>query len=160
VAGIPVQLENRVVGETDARGMLFVTQLSAHQSNRLAIDTLSLPADMRIERSTLSVVPSSRSGVIANFPMRRVLAVELALRDAQGLWLPAGSRLWLEAGAAAATRAGAPLTVVGYDGLVYLEDPPAGADLRVELDGGSCRAALPASRQPSGLLNLGVLTCQ
>ncbi|RYF43685.1 MAG: fimbrial biogenesis outer membrane usher protein [Comamonadaceae bacterium] len=160
VAGIPVQLENRVVGETDARGMLFVTQLSSHQTNRLAIDTLRLPPDMRIERSTLNVVPSSRSGVIASFPMRRVLAVELALRDAQGQWLPAGSRLWLEAGAAAAARAGAPLTVVGYDGLVYLEDPPAGADLRVELDGGSCRAALPSSPQPSGLINLGVLTCQ
>ncbi|MDO9360651.1 MAG: fimbria/pilus outer membrane usher protein [Polaromonas sp.] len=157
--GIPVHLENRVVGETDARGMLFVTQLNSHQNNRLNIDTLRLPADIRIERSSLTVVPSSRSGVVARFPMRRVLAVELSLRDAKGAWLPAGSNVWLEVPGQTPAKP-EPLTVMGYDGLVYLEDPPAGASLIVELEDGACRAALPASPEPSGLINLGVLTCQ
>lgn len=159
VEGMPVHLENRVVGETDARGMLFVTQLNSHQNNRLNIDTLRLPADMRVERSSLTVVPSSRSGVVARFPMRRVLAVELALRDVKGDWLSAGSSVWLEMPGGTAPAA-APLTVMGYDGLVYLEDPPAGANLRVELEDGTCRAVLPPSPEPSGLINLGVLTCQ
>ncbi len=159
VPGVPVRLENRVVGETDAQGMLFVTQLNAYQVNRLSIDTLKLPADMRIARSTLEAVPPGRSGMLARFDMRRILAVQLALRDAKGAWLAAGSQVWLDA-AAGAGKPPAAATVVGYDGLVYLEDPVPGAVLRVETPAGPCRAALPSVLQPSGLLDLGVLTCQ
>lgn len=163
VAGVPVRLENRLVGETDARGLLFVTQLNAYQHNRISIDTLRLPVDMRIDRSALEAVPDSRSGMLATFAMRRILAVELSLRDAQGQWLPAGSPVWLEAPTASAnpSAARAPsTTVVGYDGLVYLEDPAPGASLRVQLPDGSCRAVLPLSPQASGLVDLGVLRCQ
>ena len=163
VAGVPVRLENRLVGETDARGLLFVTQLNAYQHNRISIDTLKLPVDMRIDRSALEAVPDSRSGMLAKFAMRRILAVELSLRDVEGQWLPAGSPVWLEAPAAASNSSAVPApstTVVGYDGLVYLEDPAQGATVRVQLPDGSCRAVLPIPPRASGLVDLGVLRCQ
>ncbi|MDW5442468.1 fimbria/pilus outer membrane usher protein [Polaromonas sp. SM01] len=163
VAGVPVRLENRLVGETDARGMLFVTQLNAYQHNRLSIDTLRLPVDMHIDRAALEAVPDSRSGLLATFAMRRILAVELSLRDAQGQWLPAGSPVWLEAPAVASKPSAANVpstTVVGHDGLVYLEDPAPDATLRVQLPEGSCRAVLPLPTQASGLVDIGVLRCQ
>jgi outer membrane usher protein len=160
--GIPVRLENRLVGETDEAGLLFVSRLNAWQHNRISIDTLKLPPDMHINRTSVDAVPGGRSGVLANFEMRRILAVQLTLRDAAGQWLPLGSRVMLDTTGKlpAAADADAASTVVGYDGLVYLEDPAPGAVLRVETATGSCRATLALPEQASGLVDLGVLTCQ
>lgn len=173
VAGVPVRLENRIVGETDANGMLFVTQLNAYQKNRLSIDTLELPGDMRISRESIEAVPEGRSGMLARFSMRRILALQFSLRGTDGEWIPPGSQVFVEKGAKdnggagkaenaqiAAPQKPSAATVVGYDGLAYLEDPPEGAVLRVMMPGGSCRAALPAGLQASGSMDLGVLTCQ
>lgn len=165
VPDVPVRLENRVVGKTDAQGMLLVPQLNAWQINRLSIDTLNLPADMRIGRPTLDAVPEGRSGMLAGFGLRRILAVQVALQDRQREWLEAGSQVWLESpGAGLASAAAKPAvkadTVVGYDGEVYLEDPPPDAVLRVQTPYGSCRALLPPIHASDGLLDLGVLTCQ
>lgn len=162
VAGVPVRLENRVVGETDAKGMLFVTQLNAYQKNRLSIDTLELPGDMRISRESMEAVPEGRSGMLARFSMRRILALQFSLRGADGEWIPPGSQVFLENSAKEAGDAQKPAaaTVVGYDGLAYLEDPPQGAVLRVQLAGGNCRATLPPGLQASGSVDIGVLTCQ
>ena len=155
VPGVPVQLENRAIGVTDEHGFLLVNRLNAYQRNRLSIDPLQLPADMHISRVGLEAVPEARSGVLARFDMRRILAVQASVVDGQGQHLPPGSRIWLES----AQTAPWPL-VVGYDGLVYLEDPPSGAVLRADTPSGSCRAFLPGGKQQSGLVDLGVLTCR
>lgn len=163
VPDVPVRLENRVIGKTDGQGLLFVTQLNAYQINRLSIDTLNLPPDMRINRPALDAVPEGRSGMLAHFGLRRILAVQLALQSAQREWLEAGSQVWLEPAdkPSAQTRAAVKAdTVVGYDGQVYLEDPPPRAVLRVQTSTGSCRAVLPTIDGPDGLRDLGVLTCQ
>lgn len=159
IPGVPVRLENRLVGETNARGMLFVTRLNPYQHNRLSIDTLRLPPDMRISQGTLDAVPAGRSGVLARFDMRRILAVQLSLRDAAGDWLPAGSPVAVEAPAAAgASRPAA--TFVGYDGQVYLEDPAPGTVLRVQTASAVCRTILSLPEQSSGLVDLGPLACR
>src|SRR5690606_15139936 len=44
-AGIPVRLENRIIGETDANGLMLVSRLNAWQANRISIDPLDLPAN-------------------------------------------------------------------------------------------------------------------
>lgn len=154
IAGVPVRLENRLVGHTDERGLLFVTQLNAYQDNRLSIDTAGLPADLRIERELLTAVPPSRGGMLALFGLQPVLALQLSLRDAHGAALAAGSPVRLEPGGAA------PLTVVGYDGLVYLESPAPGSVLRVTGEAGECRVVLPPALPPGGIADLGVLTCR
>ncbi|MES2400762.1 MAG: fimbria/pilus outer membrane usher protein, partial [Pseudomonadota bacterium] len=128
--GIPVRLENRIVGETDEDGLLFVSRLNAYQHNRISIDTLKLPPDMYINRTNIDAVPAGRSGVLAKFEMRRILAVQLTLRDVSGQPLALGSVVTVDTSANA--DASAASTVVGYDGLVYLEDPARGAVLRVE----------------------------
>ncbi|MES2051238.1 MAG: fimbria/pilus outer membrane usher protein [Pseudomonadota bacterium] len=164
--GIPVRLENRIVGETDEDGLLFVSRLNAYQHNRISIDTLRLPPDMYINRTNIDAVPAGRSGVLARFEMRRILAVQLTLRDASGQPVALGSVVTLDGGGkpavagVAADAGNAAATVVGYDGLVYLEDPARGAVLRVETATGTCRAPLVLPDQTSGLVDLGVLTCQ
>jgi outer membrane usher protein len=160
VPGVPVKLENRLIGETDASGMLFVTQLNAYQKNLLSIDTLGLPAEMRVSREMLEAVPETRSGMLASFGMRRVLAVQLSLRDRDGRWLAPGSPVRLDSGTPGAAGDDAALAMVGYDGQVYLEDPPPGAQFLANGDAGSCRFSLPAPLPGRGVSQLGTLTCQ
>jgi outer membrane usher protein len=156
VPDVPVRLENRLMGRTDGQGLLLIPQLNAYQRNQIAIDTLDLPPDMRADRVTAEAVPASRSGTLVRFGLRRVTAVQLSLRDAQGVPLPVGTAVALlpPAGEAAAAA-----TAVGYDGLIYLEDPPAGLTLRADLPEGACKAALPAALE-AGWIDLGPLTCR
>lgn len=154
VAGVPVRLENRLVGQTDANGYLLLNRLNAYQRNRLSIDSLGLPAYMHIDKVEADAVPESRGGVLARFAMRAIVAVQAALKDGHGQHLPAGSRIWLDA-----PQTPPRALVVGYDGLVYLEDPPAGAVLRWDSGASTCRVPLPAMSLSSGLVDIGVLVC-
>jgi len=156
VPDVPVRLENRLVGRTDGEGLLLIPQLNAYQRNQVAIDTLDLPPDMRVESTTANAVPESRSGTLVAFKLRRVAAVQLSLRDAAGTPLPVGSTVTLQPPGAAGPAA---TTSVGYDGLVYLEDPPAGLALRVDREGGACTAPLPPV-PGTGWIDLGPVTCR
>lgn len=156
VAGVPVKLENRLIGQTDANGLLLVDRLNPWQSNKLSIDTRALPADMRIDSDELHAVPSGRSGVLAQFPLKRTLSVQVGVVDPAGKPLPLGSPVWTDDAAADA----APLTVVGNDSLLYLQDPPAHARLRIRTDAGACMLELPDLPQQSGFTELDGVVCR
>lgn len=156
VPDVPVRLENRLVGKTDAKGHLLLNRLNAYQHNNLAIDTLALPPFMRIDRVQADVVPEARSGALARFAMRPIVALQVALVDEGGQYLPAGSRIWLQAPG----QAPKPL-VVGYDGQVYIEDPPAQSALSYRRDDKECSAGLTWTAPPAGgLVDLGMLLCR
>ena len=152
IADVPVLLENRLVGTTDRRGQLLVTPLNAWQENDLSIDPLVLPADVSVQRVRMAAVPATGSGVLARFPMRALVMIELSLRAPGGGWVPAGTPVTIEPGAGRAT--------VGYDGRMYLEDPPAGATLRVDTGDGPCTVRLPQAIPARGRLNLGEIACR
>lgn len=156
IPGVPVRLENRVVGQTDDNGLLLINRLNAWQRNQLSIDPMDLPADMQLGSTQMEAVPESRSGMLARFAMRRSLSVQLAVKSVEGQWLPVGSTAWMESadGNRVAT------TIVGHDGMVYLQDPPEGARLRVRHKGKECMAPLPALPAREGRLDLGELKCQ
>lgn len=157
VADVPVRLENRVVGHTDRHGLLLVERLNPWQNNRLSIDPLSLPPDMRIETAEMQAVPAGRSGVLARFPMHPILWLQAGVVDVQGRPLPAGSPVWLDAADPAADR---PLTVVGHDGLLHLQDPPPHARLRIRVDGRYCEIVLPGLQDNGGFVELEGAVCQ
>jgi outer membrane usher protein len=152
IKDVPVLLENRPVGSTDDKGLLLVTPLNAWENNDLSIDPLVLPADVSVQRVRLSAVPATGSGVLARFPMRALLVVELALRGADGAWIAAGTSVTLEPGGQQAT--------VGYDGRLYLQDPPAGGRLTAQLAQGPCVARLPEAFPLRGRIDLGDLLCR
>ncbi|RYZ72601.1 MAG: fimbrial biogenesis outer membrane usher protein [Lysobacteraceae bacterium] len=157
VANVPVKLENRLVGHTDDNGLLFINRLNAWQRNQLSIDPMQLPADMLVERTTLDAVPQSRSGMLADFAMRRIVSVQASLRDDAGEPVAAGSEVFL---LAADGGAPVPLTFVGHDGAIYLQDPPGNARLQVKSRSRSCSATLPAVPGSSSRVDLGELTCR
>lgn len=157
VADVPVRLANNVVGRTDANGLLLVTRLNPWQENRLSIDPLALPADMSVALTEKAVVPLGRTGVLVDFPMQTVVSLQVSVEDAHGQPLPAGSPVWL---VSANPITDAPLTVIGQDSLLYLQDAPSHARLRVRHDGIFCELVLPEVVQTGGFAELEGVVCQ
>jgi len=138
VGGVPVRLENRLIGVTDDRGLLLVSPLLSWQRNRVSIDTLDLPANMRADRIEDWVTPRQRAGTGVTFKLRARPSVTLILQDLQGQPLEPGSEVRLPDGRQA---------TVGYDGLLYLEDVSPGTTLYVTTSSGQCRSRVPEQQQ-------------
>lgn len=152
IAGVPVKLENRLIGTTNDNGLLLVTPLNAWQRNRLAIDPMDLPANMRLGQVEMFAVPSDRAGTEVEFDVQPVRAAVVVLHDAAGTPLVAGS-------SAALRGKPASMTFVGYDGEVYLDALDSHNTLQVSTAGGTCRVSFdyPASTAP--IPRIGPLTC-
>lgn len=157
LAGVPVKLENRVVGSTDARGALLVPRLNAWQRNKLSIDPMDLPVDVRVTAVDQVVVPADRGGSLVHFEVKQVRAALLQLVDDAGQALPLGSRVAME---------GVPGTpaIVGHDGEVYLEGLEAGAPVRLRAtlpgDAGRCIAIFDPPAEAGAIPRIGPLPCK
>lgn len=156
IAGVPVLQENRLIGFTDEDGLLLVNRLNAWQNNRLSIDPLRTPTDVRLGRVEMYATPASRSGMLARFPMEKTLSIQATVTRPDGQQLAAGSPVWLQD----ADPATPPLTVIGFDGLLYLQELPPGAGLRIGQNGGYCRVVLPDLPEASGFVELEGVVCR
>jgi outer membrane usher protein FimD/PapC len=72
-----------------------------------------LPANLQINNSRQTVVPYEKSGSKVGFNVQKVQAWTLSLKAANGQFIPMGASIL--------NSAGLPVTVVGYDGQVYVE---------------------------------------
>ncbi|NMZ51888.1 fimbria/pilus outer membrane usher protein [Pseudomonas poae] len=152
-AGIPVRYENQLVGQTDRHGHLLVPWSSAYYRAKYEIDPLNLPPNIQSENVEQRVSVRRGSGYLLEFPLRRVLAASIILVDRQHQELPLGSLVVHEQ---SNTQA-----VVGWDGLVYLENLSAHNTLQVTLgEGQSCQAAFDIDEQQQDVPLIGPLVCQ
>ena len=152
-ADIPVRYENQQVGQTDRNGHLLVPWSSAYYRGKYEIDPLNLPANVRSPNVEQRVAVRRGSGYLLEFPLSRVIAASIVLVDAQQKELPLGSGVLHEQ---SGTR-----TVVGWDGLVYLENLQAQNSLRVTLaDGKTCQAQFSVDLQQDEVPLIGPLVCQ
>ncbi|WP_373990257.1 fimbria/pilus outer membrane usher protein [Duganella sp. BuS-21] len=135
VGGVPVLQENQVIGKTSSAGYLLVPNLNPYLSNQVGIDPSKLPLDARIASTGRSVVPARGSGVLVRFPVETYAAASVILHDGAGKPLAAGvSVLHVESGAS---------TVVGYDGVAFIDHLQPLNHLRLELDGKPCVIEFP-----------------
>lgn len=152
-ADVPVRYENQQIGRTDRNGHLLVPYSSGYYRGKYEIDPMELPADVLAPQVEQRVAVRRGSGYLLEFPLRQVLAASLVLVDGQQQELKLGSRvLHQESGGEA---------VVGWDGLVYLENLAAHNRLHVDkADGGHCQVAfdLPEGQGPIPLI--GPLVCR
>lgn len=105
--------ENRAVGRTDRYGDLLVPNLIPYAPNRLGIDAEALPLEVQVRQSTLEVVPQRQAGVLAALTVLPFEGATLRLVDEAGQPLPGGAAVSFGSGAAP--------SVVGYDGIVFVE---------------------------------------
>ncbi|WP_084652477.1 fimbria/pilus outer membrane usher protein [Ottowia thiooxydans] len=152
VPGVPVKLENRLMGQTDERGLMLVVPVNAYQNNKLAIDPMQLPADLRVGRAEALFTPSDRAGSRVRFDITPVRAANVALVDGEGRPLAMGSQVKVNG------RSGEG-EWVGYDGLVYLEDLSEDNSLAVHTPEGLCKARFAWGKSPTGVAQIGPLAC-
>ena len=153
-AGVPVTLENRPIGHTDARGRLLVTPLQAWQNNRLGIDPMALPAGIRVDDVSLPATPRDRAGTTVRFRMSPVRAALLVLEDAAGTPLAMGSEARLAGQDAAAAPA-----IIGYDGELYIEGLSDRNQVRVSAETGDCTVDFALPAEAGTIPRIGPLRC-
>lgn len=153
VADIPVRYENQLIGRTDSKGHLLVPWSSGYYRGKYEIDPMELPSTVQVPDVEQRVAVRRGSGYLLEFPVRRVVAASLHLVDAQQHDLPLGSQVLHEQ---SGTR-----TVVGWDGLVYLEGLAEQNSLLVERSaGGSCRVQFKVEGDQLQVPLIGPLVCQ
>ncbi|MGM3253238.1 FimD/PapC C-terminal domain-containing protein, partial [Escherichia coli] len=89
---------------------------------------------MRADRIEDWVTPRQRAGTRVTFELRSRPSLSLTLHSMDGQPLEVGSEVQLPDGRQA---------LVGYDGLLYLEDVAAGSVLYITTSGGQCRVKVP-----------------
>ena len=151
VPGVPVKLENRLIGTTDNRGMLLVTPLNAYQLNQLAIDPMQLPADVRVDRVKAVATPTDRAGTLVEFGIRPVRSAALILVDEKGEYLPIGSNVRANGQGGSA--------MVGYDGATYLDTLEDKNVLEVQTPNGRCVTRFDYAKSGNGIPQIGPLKC-
>lgn len=155
IPDVPVKLENNLVGHTDPHGLLLVTPLNAYQNNKLSIDPMQLPADVRIGHVDTNATPSDRAGTLVSFGITPIRAASVLLRDKAGKALPLGSQVRLRGQGQASGPA-----LVGFDGAVYLDTLDKHNVLEVSLpEGGTCSVGFDYRKQGDGIPQIGPLTC-
>ncbi|RFT78344.1 fimbria/pilus outer membrane usher protein [Serratia marcescens] len=136
VAQVPVMLENNMVGKTDAHGYYFLGNLTPYQRNRISIDATNIPEDYSVGQTARETVPMRSNGTLSWFALLRHTVVQLRVQDVTGKDMPVSSRVsWRSGGREQVTQ-------VGYDGLVYLQDPEVNAPLRIVSGTLRCRVSL------------------
>jgi len=152
VPDVPVRLENRPMGRTNADGRLLVPSLLAYQNNKIEIDPTQLPLDLHIDRVRANVVPGRGSGVAITFGMQRIRAATLILHQPGGEAVPMGAQAFLG-------DAAQPAGWVGYDGRLYLEGLADHNRLRLKDADFECRLSFDFHGQADTLPEIGPLTC-
>ena len=130
---VGVRYENQWIGNTDKNGHLLVPWTSAYYRGKYEIDPLNLSANIISPNVEQRVAVRRGSGYLLEFELRRVAAASVHLVDARQQDLALGSAVLNEQNGERA--------VVGWDGLVYLENLAAQNSLQVIMpDGQSCKA--------------------
>ncbi len=152
-ADVPVRYENQEVGRTDAGGHLLVPYSSGYYRGKYEIDPMDLPPDVLAPNVEQRVAVRRGSGYLLEFPLKRVLAASIELVDANQQPLKLGSRVTHEQSGSQA--------VVGWDGLVYLENLSPRNRLRVVLEGGGrCQVEFDFPEAQGSIPLLGPLVCR
>lgn len=90
-ANVAVLQDNQVVARTDRTGHAVLPRLRAYDRNTVSIDQNDVPLDAIIQSPRLVAVPYFRSGVMLDFPIKRVRAGVMRLTDEQGEDVPSGA---------------------------------------------------------------------
>lgn len=132
--GVPVLVENNVVGTTGFDGKFIVTNLRGLEPNRVAIDPDDLPLDAVVLFSRQDIRPAEGAGVVVTFGgVKGGGSALVTFHDAQGAVLPLGTT-------GTADPKAEPF-MVGYDGQAYVIGLKPKNRLELSLpDGSTCLA--------------------
>lgn len=155
VADVPVLLQNNVIGTTNSRGLLLISPLNAYQDNKIGIDPMDLPADLRIDQVSISATPTDRAGTLVAFGITQARSASVIIIDSDNKSIEIGSQVRLT------TKKNAPSAVVGFDGEVYLDTLDEHNALEVTTPSGNvCNVSFDYQKQGDGIPLIGPFICQ
>lgn len=155
IANVPVLLQNSPIGITNSHGLLLVSPLNAYQNNKIGIDPLELPADLRIDKVSIEATPTDRAGILVDFDITPVRSASVILTDSNNQPLPLGSQV------RQLSNKEVPSTVIGFDGEVYLDALDARNVLEVKTPlGDICTVSFDYSKQGDEIPLIGPFICQ
>ncbi|TWI67300.1 outer membrane usher protein [Pseudoduganella lurida] len=149
---VPVVHENRPLGRTNGGGYLLVPNLIPFTNNQLSIDTTELPVDVRVPSTSLTAVPQRLAGVLVRFPVEKYVAATVILRGTDGKPLPVGTPVH--------DPASGRTTLVGYDGMVFVEDLQENNRLQVGSGAAACEVRFTIKPEQGALPTIGPLVCR
>jgi len=149
---VGVGLGSNATVRTDATGVAFLPYLSAHQPNQVRLEPRDLPVAAELDSIEQIVVPSWRSAVKVEFPVRTGRAALVKIQDEKGEPVAVGSVVQI--------RGEKEEFYVGRRGEAFVTGLQPENQLQVRMRDGDCsfRLALPAANEE--VLRLGPLTCR
>ncbi|HSQ04137.1 MAG TPA: fimbria/pilus outer membrane usher protein, partial [Burkholderiales bacterium] len=93
---VQVLQDNQVVARTDGNGYAVIPRLRPYERNNISIEQNDVPLDSLIGSSRLVAVPYYKSGVLLDFPIRRVRAAVLRITNENGEDIPSGAIAHIE----------------------------------------------------------------
>lgn len=155
IANVPVLLQNSPIGTTNSRGLLLVSPLNAYQSNKIGINPMDLPADLRIDKVNIEATPTDRAGTLVNFVITPVRSASVVLVDSDNEPLPLGSQV------RQLTNTAVPPTIIGFDGEVYLDTLDEHNVLEIMNPSSDiCTVSFDYQKQGDEIPLIGTLICQ
>ncbi len=152
-ADVPVRYENQEIGRTDDGGHLLVPYSSGYYRGKYEIDPMDLPPDVLAPEIEQRVAVRRGSGYLLEFPLKRVLAASIELVD--------GSQQPLKLGSQVTHQESGSQAVVGWDGLVYLENLASHNRLQVAIEGGGqCQVEFDMPPAQGSIPLIGPLVCR
>ena len=151
LANVPVYRSNQLVATTNHEGLALVTGLRPYQQNQLSINPDELPLNINIEGVEELVIPYARSGVLVEFPVRRMRSALVVIHQPDGTPVPAGTRIKLLPDKGT--------FVVGRRGEAYLTDLENSNHLQVTGTGVACELFVVLNPTQDSEPRIGPLTC-
>jgi outer membrane usher protein len=156
VPGVRVFASNQEVGRTSSSGDLLIPNLLPHYLNLLRINDKDVPIEYEVAGTEVTVVPPSRGGVVAAFPVRKLRSYTGSMR-----LIIVGQPFVPSLGEVQVRAGDKPLTLsLGRSGEFYVEDlTPGTYPARLLIGRIQCdfRMVLPSS--DAALTQLGVIPC-
>jgi outer membrane usher protein len=157
VPNVKVFSSNQEVGRTNAAGDLLVPNLLPYYANDLRISDKDVPMNYVVDGTQVTVVPPSRGGVVAKFPLHRIRSYtgKVIFMIIGQPYVPSLGEVDLH------TTQATPQTLsLGRNGEFYVDDLDPGtyrASLRIGKVGCDFNLTLPAT--DAAVSDLGVIEC-
>ncbi len=153
VPDVPVLVENRVIGRTNSSGTFLIPSLHSFDRNKIAIDPSKLPVNASIPKTTTTVIPSYRSGVLVNFGIQTQTSSAIVIvHDVNGKPL--------EAGTAGKSGEEGNEVVAGFDGRVFVEKLSAHNKITFETKAGFCDVVFDFQQKEDTQMEVGPVICR
>lgn len=143
---------NTCVGKTNQDGVLLVPNLLPYQKNTVNIDVRDFPLTADIPVIEREGVPYYRSGILMEFPVKRVNNITLKLKRSSHQAVPVGATVYLS---------GQPeIFPVVDDGYVFMTtDKDGKIEGKARWSQGECRFTMTIYNSASNIINLGDIPC-